>query len=180
MKKWIIGAIVGGIVSFAWQTLSWTVFNLHNSANAYTPKQEAVMQFLNSQFTESGEYYMPGLPPDATSEQYSAFMKEIAGKPWAKVAYHTAYDANMGINILKGLLSCIVCAALLIWIITKMNAPAFSTIVLTSIFVGLIGFSTFALSGWIWYKSFDIAASLLDGVMMWGLCGIWLGWWLRK
>lgn len=180
MKKWIIGALVGGLISFAWQTISWTVANFHESAVAYTPKQKEVMEFLNTQFSEDGDYYMPSLPRESSQEQFEALMEESKGKPWAKVSYHKAYDMNMGTNILKGLLSCIVCAALLIWIFSKMQDPSFSTILLSSIFIGLIGFSTFALSTHIWYDSRDIGASLADGIMMWGLCGAWLGWWLRR
>jgi hypothetical protein len=44
----------------------------------------------------------------------------------------------------------------------------------------LIGFIHFPYSTYIWYETRDIRANLLDALVMWGLCGAWLGWWLRK
>ena len=63
MKKILIGAIVGGIIIFAWQTLSWPVLNLHAKAAEYTPKQQEIMNYLNSQFNEDGQFMMPMHPP---------------------------------------------------------------------------------------------------------------------
>ena len=54
MKKSLIGAIVGGIIIFIWQFLSWTLINLHKPAQQYTEKQEAVMAVLNSNLEEGG------------------------------------------------------------------------------------------------------------------------------
>ncbi len=42
MKKTIIGAIVGGIIIFAWQFLSWGPLNLHEAQQQYTPKQDTI------------------------------------------------------------------------------------------------------------------------------------------
>ena len=48
MKKSLVGAIVGGIIIFIWQFISWGAVNLHKPAQQYTPKQDAVMAVLNS------------------------------------------------------------------------------------------------------------------------------------
>ena len=58
MKKLIIGAIVGGILLFIWQTLSFALLNLHGKAFQHTPKQEEIMTSLNSFFTEDGQYLL--------------------------------------------------------------------------------------------------------------------------
>jgi hypothetical protein len=61
MKKSLIGAIVGGIIIFLWQFLSWALINFHKPAQQYTAKQDAVMTILNSNLEEGG-YIMPALP----------------------------------------------------------------------------------------------------------------------
>jgi hypothetical protein len=180
MKKWLIGAIVGGIITFAWQTLSWTVLELHRDANRYTPKQDSILQYLNSQFTESGEYFLPTHPDGASAEEQEKLMQEATGKPWVKIAYHTGWNENMGANILRGFIVNILMVALLMWILMKIPNASFQTIFLGSLFVGLIGFMHFPYSTFIWYNTGGIRADLLDAVVMWGGCGIWLGWWLRK
>ena len=74
MKKTIIGAIVGGIIIFIWQFLSWTVLNTHEAAQQYTPNQEAIMAALEANLPDDGGYYIPGLAPGASEEE----MKKIA------------------------------------------------------------------------------------------------------
>ena len=180
MKKWIIGTLVGGIIVFGWQTLSWTALDLHRPANAYTPKQDTILNFLSSQLTTSGDYFMPTFPDGASSEEQAALMEQSNGKPWAKVSYHTKWDGSMGMNILRGFIVSLICVRMVIWIISKMNAPSFSTILLNCIFIVIIGFSIFPYSVHIWYETKGTSADFLDGLMQWGLCGLWLGWWMRK
>ena len=79
MRKLIIGALVGGILLFIWQFLSWTVLNLHYNAYQYTDKQDAIMSFLSTQIEKEGQYMLPSLPPDATREEHEAAMKTNAG-----------------------------------------------------------------------------------------------------
>ena len=68
MKKLWIAALVGGIIIFIWQTLSWTaILNLHHGSQEYTPKQDTIMSFLNTQFSEDGSYFLPGVPKGPSS-----------------------------------------------------------------------------------------------------------------
>lgn len=180
MKKWIIGALVGGIIVFAWQTLSWTVLDLHRNAQQYTPKQDSILEYLSSQFTESGDFFLPTTPVGASQEEMEKLMVESAGKPWAKVSYHTAWDASMPANILRGLLVSIIMVGFMVWILMKMGSPSFSTILISCLFAGLIGFLNFPYASYIWYQGGGIRADLLDGLLQWGLCGAWLGWWLNR
>lgn len=180
MKKWIIGAIVGGILTFAWQTLSWTVLDLHRNGQQYTPKQDSILQYLSSQFSESGDYFLPTYPVGASQEEMNKLMETSKGKPWAKISYHTAWDANMTANILRGLLVNIIMVAMMVWVLMKMGKTSFSTILISCLFVGLIGYLNFPYASYIWYQGGGIRADLLDALLQWGLCGIWLGWWLNR
>ena len=78
MKKLLIGAVVGGILLFIWQFLSWTVLDLHYNAYQYTDKQDAIMSSLNSLIDKDGQYMVPSLPRDATREQHEEAMKTMA------------------------------------------------------------------------------------------------------
>jgi hypothetical protein len=180
MKKLIIGALVGGILTFAWQTLSWTALELHGSSQEYTPKQDSILQYLSTQFSEDGSYFLPNIPPGSSAEDQEKLMASSEGKPWAQIHYHKAMKTNMGANIFRGFLVSILMVAMLIWILQKIPNATFSTIFIASIFVGLIGFIHFPYSTYIWYETRDIRANMLDAIVMWGLCGAWLGWWLRK
>ncbi|MBC7828816.1 MAG: hypothetical protein H7122_13790 [Chitinophagaceae bacterium] len=180
MKKLVIGALVGGIIIFLWQFLSFTLLNLHGKAFQYTPKQEEILNSLNSQITEDGQYLMPGLPENATSEEHEALMKSGEGKPWALVSYHKAREMNMAMNMIRGLLVDIIAVGMLCWMLSKMNLPSFGTILTASIFTGLIVFLTAPYTGHIWYQTFDIMAFFMDAIVGWGACGLWLGWWFSR
>lgn len=180
MKKIIIGAIVGGIIIFICQTLSWTILDLHRPANQYTEKQDAVMSFLNSQFSQDGSYLLPNTPPGTSGEVMEQHMKETAGKPWAVVAYHKQMDTNMGMNIFRGLIVDIFMVGLFCWILSRFANPSFSNVFTASLLTGLIVFLNVPYTTHIWFDTFDLGAYLIDAVVGWGLAGIWLGWWYGR
>lgn len=180
MKKLIIGSLVGGIIIFFWQFLSWTVLNLHYNAHQYTPNQDAILQTLSTQLDKDGGYIVPGLPPDATREQHEAAMESGKGKPWAVITYHQAMNGNMGMNILRGLIVDILMVAFFCSVISRMNALNFISILVASLFTGMIVFLNVPYTYHIWFQTFDLLAYFIDMLLAWGLCGIWLGWWYGR
>lgn len=180
MKKILIGAIVGGIIVFIWQSLSFTVLNLHSKAFQYTPKQQEIIDYLGTQISEDGQYLLPRPADNATSEEREAHMKSGEGKPWAMVSYHKSMNMSMVMNMVRGLIVDIIAVGLFCWILSKMNLPTFGTVLTASIFTGLIVFLNAPYTAHIWYQSFDIMAHFMDAIVAWGLCGLWLGWWFNR
>jgi hypothetical protein len=180
MKKLIIGSLVGGIILFLWQFLSWTVLNLHYPAHQYTPNQDAIMQTLTPQLNKDGGYIMPALPPDATMDQYEAFEKQCEGKPWAVITWHQARHMNMGLNMLRGFIVDILIIAFFCSIISRMNALNFTAILISSLFAGMIVFLNVPYTYHIWFQTYDLLAYFIDMIVGWGLCGIWLGWYYGR
>jgi len=180
MKKILIGAIVGGILLFVTQTLSWTILNLHRNANQYTPKQTEILNYLSSQFTEDGQFFLPNYPESVSMEESMNLMKNAEGKPWAIVTYHKEMNANMTMNMIRGLLVDILAVGLLCWMLVRLNLPTFQTIFLCALFTGLIVFLNAPYTQHIWYQSFDLYAHLIDALFGWGLVGLWLGYYLSK
>ena len=179
MKKIIIGALVGGLIIFIWQTLSWAMLNLHHSNQEYTPKQDSILSYLSSQFSEDGSYLMPNYPRTETREEMEKQMSANQGKPWAEIQYHKSLNVNMGSNIGRGLIVDIIIVALACWIFLQLPS-SFGTILIASLFSGVIVFLNSPYTVHIWYPKADIMQHFWDAVISWGLCGIWLGWWLKK
>jgi hypothetical protein len=176
MKKILIGAIVGGIIIFVCQTLSWTILDLHRPAAKYTPKQTEIMNFLNEQFTQDGGYFIPNFPDGTSMEETGQYMKSAEGKPWAMISYHRAMNANMGMNILRVLVVNILMVGLFCWILSRTITPNFSRVFVMSLMIGMIVFLNGPYTTHIGYETFDLQASLIDAIAGWGLCGLWLGW----
>lgn len=180
MKKILLGALVGGLLLFIWQTVSWMVLDLHKKSHSYTEKEGAILNVLNIELSQEGQYMLPGYPPDASMEANEAKAKANIGRPWAMVSYHKSFEMDMVTNIIRGLVVNIVLMALFCWIIAKIPAPTFGTIFMASLFAGLIVFMNGIYTGHIWYPTFDLMAHFTDYIVGWGLAGLWLGWWYSK
>jgi|SRR5450432_103209 hypothetical protein len=180
MKKLIIASIVGGMIIFIWQTLSWTVLNMHGSSQEYTPKQDSIMAFLNTQFSEDGAYLLPNYPKGTPYEEMQKTMHERDGKPWMQIQYHKELNVKMGANIAKGLITDILIVALLCWILIKMTDAGFGKIFMACLITGIIVFLNSPFTIHIWYPKADLGAHFTDAVVSWGLCGLWLGWYLKR
>lgn len=175
MKKLLIAAVVGGILLWFWQFLSWTVLQMHAGTQQYTPKQAEILEFLD-QNLEEGFYFLPLAAP---GEDEQAVMEANAGKPWAQVYFHKSLNNAMGINMVRGLVANILAILLLSWILMKMGNASFRTMILSSIFVGVMGYLSIVYAESIWYEIPSLM-DLIDGVIGWALVGAWLGWWLRR
>ena len=123
---------------------------------------------------------MPGVPEGSSREQHEALMSASEGKPWVSLQYHKAWENDMVMNMIRGLIVNIVIVFLFCWIVSKMNMPSFGTIFWSALAMGMIVFFNSAYTGFIWYEFFDIWAFFLDAIVTWGLTGLWLAWCLRR
>ena len=181
MKKQLIAAIVGGIIIFFWQFLSNAALDLHRPAQEYTPKQDTILSFLQSQQLEPGRYFLPNTPKGASSEEQQALMEKVEAKPWAIVDYHATWsNADMLINMARGLLVDILMVWLFVWLITRNGTPSFSTIFMSAVVLGFIAFLNFPYAYFIWYKSPGIWSDFMDAIVAWAAAGVWLGWYLKR
>ena len=183
MKKSLIGAIVGGLLIFIWQTLSWTMLDLHRPAQDYTAKQDTIMNFLSTHLEKEGGYLLPTVLKGTSFEEANKAGEKGLGKPWAFIQYHKTYNLTMNdmyMNMVRGLIASMFMVWLLCWIIGKWSKPGFVNIFMACLFTGLIIFIYEPYNTYIWYRIFDIRAHLVDALAGWGLCGVWLGFWLSK
>ncbi|MFY9464475.1 MAG: hypothetical protein WAP48_05275 [Sediminibacterium sp.] len=180
MKKTIIGSIVGALILFMWQFLSWTALDLHGSTQEYTPKQDSIMAFLSANLEKQGGYYLPRAPKGASFEEMEKLAAENVGKPWVSIQYHNELDYNMGLSMGRAFLVDILLVWMLIWVMGKFAKNDFTTTFFASLIVGVFAYLNSNYTLHIWYPQFDIRAYLIDAVAMWGLTGIWLGWWLNR
>lgn len=179
MKKLLIGAMVGGIILFFWQFLSWSILNVHLSTMAYTPSQDAILECLEANLSEDGFFFMPTVSPGSSSAEAQAKMEESIGKPWAQVYYHKAMKNNMGMNMFRGLVADVLAVFLLCWILLKFAALDLKTSLLASLAVGFAGYLAIGYTNAIWFE-LKTLPDLIDALVSWSLVGLWLGWWLKR
>ena len=180
MKKLLIGALVGGLIIFGWQTASWTFLKLHSSEFMQAKDQDGIINFLSTQFSEDGQYMIPRANDNASSKEMEDFQKNLTGKPWATVSYHKASDADMIMNMVRGILSAMIAAFFACWILMKQNSGSSLTTFLSCLFIGIAGYLYIPYAGHTWMQTPGAMQNLLDVIVSWGVCGIWLGWWLNR
>lgn len=182
MKNRIIASLVGGIIIFLWQFLSWGVLGIHNGETRYHPQQDAIMSTLSSQINEDGVYMLPNVPPGSSREEGEKLMKEMQGRPMASVMYVKSYESNMVRSMIRGFLVDFFLVFLLIYILTRGGTPPFVRIIAGSVSAGLFTWLWGPYTGRIWFNVPwpALTGHLIDAIVAWGLCGIWLGWYLSR
>lgn len=182
MKKWLIGSLVGGVIIFLWQFLSWSTLGIHDAAFKYHPAQDSIMRFLSSTFTEDGSYMLPTVKPGTSQKEHQAVAEQMDGKPWASVIYHKEFRYDMVRPMIRAFLVGVFLVFTLIYILTRGGVPIPIRVVAGSVATGLF---TFLWGPYMGHNWFDlpmemILGDLVDALVAWGLCGLWLGWWLNR
>lgn len=182
MKKILIGSLVGAILLFGWQSVSWTVLKVHDKAYQYTPAQDSLLYVISSTLKTEGQYLLPRVPDNSSHEEMEKMSKQMEGKPWAVVTLHQAYKYDMVMPIVRGFLIALICMILVCQVIQRFGKKTFRSIFTTVLAFGLITFL------YVWYNQHNwfstpwnvLNGELLDTVAGWGLSGIWLGWWYSR
>ncbi len=177
--KMIVGGIVGGLLIFIWQFLSWTMLNLHGSGQKYTANQDSILTYLSTQLQEEGSYFLPTYAPGATKEEQQKLMETSGGKPWAQITYHKSMNTSMGLNMIRGFLVDVFAVMLLIWLLYKIPGLTFQTSIISCVVIGVIGYLTTEYTNSIWFET-NSMPDLIDAVVSWAICGAWLGYWIKK
>jgi len=177
--KSIIAILVGGVLLFVWQFLSWTMLNIHGGNQKYTAKQNEIIQFLDQNLEGEGSYFLPNFPPGTSPEEQQAKMEASKGQPWATIAFHKTMDMNMGLNMVRGLLINFVAIALLLWVLMQFANRGFKEFFIASLFTGLISYFTGSYTFSIWYET-NSMPDLIDAIASWSLVGLWLGYFMKQ
>jgi hypothetical protein len=181
MKKALIGALVGAILVFGWQAVSHLFFRYHDSAYRQVAGQDDLIQTLSGIFKEDGQYLVPRSNPNASQEEMAKYDAAMKGKPFALITYHAADRSNMGMSAIRSYTTAFLSILIFIAIMGKSHGKFFD-VFLKSIGIGLFVFLFVYYNSNIWLQTpWDvIRPELIDLIAAWGLCGIWLGWWLNK
>ncbi len=179
MKKHLIGTLVGGLILFVWQFLSWAMLGVHQSEFGHTPNQDRILEFLSENLEAEGSYMLPMPPPGTPMSEEQKFMEPYVGKPWAHITYHKSMSMEMGPSMLRGFAANLLAVWLLVWLMLQFPQLTLGLAVRVSLVAGTIGYLTISYLNSIWFETSSLAY-LLDTLVAWGLTGLWLGWWLTR
>lgn len=183
MKKIVIATLIGALVVFAFQAMSWMVTPIHADTLRYSEHDAEIHAFLSERLKDDAVYSFPGKPPGMSESEHQEQMAAHANEPWMVVTNHTSMDMDMSGNMLTGFLYSVLSVLIIVWILTA-GASVFTSFgsrfficVLFGVFLVLN--SSLADMNW-WSAPWHfVQGELIDGLVTWSLCGLWLGFYMK-
>lgn len=181
MTRQIIAILVGAILMFGYQAMSWMVLPIHTNSLKHTPQQDSLMAVLSGNLQEEGLYYLPLAAPGTSEKDAQAIHETNEGKPWAIVEYHPVQQTNMGKSMGVGFFLSLLAIAIAVFIISRGNYPSFLSRFMLCVVLGLFVSLQGELTDWNWWQTpvHFMSGVLLDHLLGWAIVGIWLGFILR-
>ena len=175
MKNTLLFTIVGGLMLFVWQFMSFAMLNLHGSASEHTPLQDEILERLAELKLEEGMYALGTLAQEDYNDpaKVEAYLSEQDGQPWAILNYHHAWQSDMTPNLIRSMLINLLLAFGFLWVMRKLAIEGTGERIAAAVGIGLIGFFFHPYSQFIWFEAPDIYAHLLDSIVPFALLG-WL------
>jgi hypothetical protein len=171
MKRHLLFSLIGAVIIFVWQFLSFAMPNFHKSSMTYTPAQDELLQKFKELGLQEGMYLLGQPNPSSSGEEQKAAMKSLDGKPWAVINYQAENSMAMAMPMIRGFLVCFVLSFLLFWIFTQQKVPTIKNRLYLALAIGLIGFLFVPYTRFIWFKEPDIFAYLADAIVPWAILG---------
>ena len=171
----ILGALVGGLILFFWQFVSWQAAQLHSSQMSYTPLEGQILDCLKSNNLPEGEFLIPNKPPEMPMEAYmKLFESQYMGQPWARIQYHHSFDDTMVMNMVRALIIDVLSVFLLCMLLLGDPTLSFKKVMTACLVVGIIAYLTIPYLNAIWFKTNSLP-DLIDAIVPWTLIGLVLG-----
>nr|MBI3614030.1 hypothetical protein [Nitrospirota bacterium] len=180
-KSLILGGLLGGLVLFFWGAFSYMVLPWHSMALEKFTDEAVVAQALTANASRSGMYILPNPhqhEPGTTAAQQQAVeegaKRRMMSGPFLFAAVSLDGTRDMGRALLLNVLSDILAAALVTWLLLQTAHVSYRRrvgfVVVMALTTGLVAH----VPSWIWWKfstSFTLVefADLLIG---WGLAGL--------
>lgn len=184
MKNTVVAGVVGAVILFAYQSLSWMVLPFHDNALKYNANQDSILAALSANLTEDGVYHVPNTPPGTSQADQEKAWQAWEGKPSAKVLYTSKTTMSMGSDMAVGFILNLLAAGLVAMLLSK-----FSGVLKTfgNRFMAVFSFPLFlllegTLMEWNWWHTpgHYLSGYIIDIVVMGVLLGSWMAWYFGR
>ena len=158
------GAVVGGLIAFAWSAVSWMALPFHNKTISSFGDPAAIVNILEASAPKSGVYVLAN---DAKGQSAPT-------DPFIFISYEKKGWGGMGSTMALGLLMQMIGAFFWTWILGKIPGLTLKDSAMYGLFFGLcVGFLG-AMPNWVWWK-FPLPFTLMyvaDAAIAWTLASM--------
>ena len=122
MKSVLLGAVLGGVILFAWSAISWMVLPWHNASFRKFDQEKVVEVVLESNALQKGIYLLPSAMVGTPEEKKEAHERAEIG-PFAFVVMSPKGWGSMPLHMLGGLAIQILGAGLVTTLLVAIKKP---------------------------------------------------------
>lgn len=177
----IKGGLLGGLIVFAWSTISWMVLPWHTASLRNFTNEDAVVQVLQANVPESGVYVIPGVQNTGVTEEEKKACEERMTKrmetgPFLFASFKAGgmSSSSMGMGFIIYLVTQMLAAMLITWVLLKMPGLTFMGRAGVVVAIALIGGIIYELPMLIFWH-FPVGHSMvniIDSLVGWFLAGL--------
>ncbi len=181
VKPILLGGLLGGLLLFIWGAFSWMLLPWHTNTLKKFSNEDVVAVTLNAYAPEPGVYYLPNASGAAGTEEKSVVTEEARpAMAEGPIVFATiqARAADMGGQMARGLVTHIMAAMLVCWIVLQAGqvsfARRFGLVLVFSVAASLVGL----VPGWIWlgFSTDYTLVGIADMLISWALAGLVIAW----
>jgi len=81
MKRKFIAILVGTLVLFIWNAISWMILPFHSSLLKNIPENAIIIENIRKNMPEPGVYHYPGLPENDTKQEWQKVIEKSKKGP---------------------------------------------------------------------------------------------------
>jgi len=148
------------------------------------PIQDTILSSLSGNLPAEGLYMMPMADPNSPDfkTQQEKLEKKRHGNPWAMVFYHPNMEEFSAQSLVMGVVYAFIGALIVAFAIYTGKFPSFWSRFTVSMLCAVFTLVQGVLSNMNWWSfPWDfIQPQVPDLIIGWGLCSVWLGWYVKK
>lgn len=172
LRSLLIGGIAGGIVVFVWGAVSWMVLPWHEATLKRFSNEDVVSVTLDAYAPDTGVYVLsPGMDESG---------KPVEDQETGRVVFAAIQPPMPSMNaaMLKGLVTQVLAALLVTWLVIKAALPGFGQRVLLVLAFAAGASLVGIVPNWIWwgFSTGYTLVNIADLLIGWGLAGLVISW----
>jgi hypothetical protein len=180
LKSLVLGTVFGGIVAFAWSTVSWEFLGWHEKTLNRFQNEDEVSAVIASHTMKDGTYILPASPQTEgmTSDQKkiaeTEAMKKAQKGPLVVAAVRRTGFGSFSRALTIQLLCLMAGAFLLTWLLLQTSGLSYTRRVTFLAIAGLAASVIIDLPNWNWwgFSTAYTAVNLIDSTVTWLLAGL--------
>ncbi|MEM6263254.1 MAG: hypothetical protein AAGI38_12150 [Bacteroidota bacterium] len=175
-KRIILSLIIGTLLLFVWNAISWMALPFHSQSLKNIPEGIVQLEAMRLQMPEDGVYHYPGLPGENTSKTLDEIEHQLQQGPRITLMVYRNHPTALfdPSTFLYSLLINLLTAGLTLTLISFISQPTAKTVILATLTLGVIAAVVSDVSQMNWYM-FPLGYTLVnvgDKLISFGLLSV--------